>query len=750
MTLLPQAGRPLSPVETPSTTIPDLAQQLQEAAILDRKKKEWAAWANNEYNKCKNARVPHERQWYLNLAFNSGRQYVVPFESLLGGTRLTVPRVPPHRVRLVVNLVRKAVQKECAKLTMSKPVPTVMPATNETDDITAANVSEQILKSVFGYSEFQEEYYHWIWWGVVCGKSFFKSYFDPRAKDYSNMALPKRPTMADGSPVPDSFIAAVPELKKELETPVPSQGKICMEALSPFHVYVPDLMVTSLEKQPYLIEVRTKHPEWVKKTYGFTPTTDTRAQASIMETAFLLTRTSEEHLDAVIVKEVWIKPNFHPDFPEGGWLVVINDKVVDYRDKWWLPFPEFPYYEYNGLPTGTFYTDSRIVDEIPIQKEYNKKRSQAIEIQNVMGKPKFFYQEGSVNVRKMSSEPGQGVPYKAGYMPPTQINGIEVPNSFVNEITQLRNEFDDISGQHEISNGDTPSGVTSGTAISYLQEQDDTSLAYQVSSIERAIQNLGTHYLKYVTTFWTDDRIIRIAGRNNTYESIHWKKSAAEGNTDVKVQTGSALPFSKAAKQALITEMMQMGFLSPEVGLEILDMGTFDKAMEEYLVDKRQATRENIKHQDLPDSVIETLMQMPPEVEAAGGIDPNTGRPWGPQPVVPVNSWDNHEAHVMWHDMYRKSQEFEGLSVMQKQAMELHVQAHRMAMMSAMVNQAGMPLNDVAAGQQEAQQFDEQDQQQQGIANSQKDRELGIKEQQVQNQHEQAQASRAASSGQSG
>lgn len=722
MTSMPLAGAQTTAGPTGLSTAPNngngsLLAEIMAQQQLEAKKKAWASRFNDEYVKCKNARNVFERQWYINLAFVAGRHYVVPMESPISGTRLTVPRVPPHRVRMVVNLVRKAVIKECAKLTMSKPIPTVMPATNENEDLTAANVSEAILKAKFADPEFEEEYRLWVWWGVVCGTSYMKSFYDKDGIDYHNMMLPPKPQMAgpngEPMPVPEEFIARIPELKRYLETPQPAKGKIENEHLSPFHVFVPDLMVTNLEKQPYLIEVRTKHPEWVRKRYGFTPTTDTRAQSSIMESAFLTTRSTEEFLDACIVKEVWIKPNFHSDFPEGGWLTIINDRVVDYRDTWPLPFPEFPYYKYSGMPSGGFYTDSRVFDLIPIQKEYNKKRSQAIEIMNMMGKPKFFYQSGSLNIRKVSSEPGQGIEYKAGYMPPTELRGSEVPQSIFNEIEQLRNEFDDISGQHEISEGDTPSGVTSGTAISYLQEQDETSLTYQVSSIEHGIQKLGTHYLKYVTTFWPEDRIIRISGRNNAFESIHWKKSASEGNTDVKVQTGSALPFSKAAKQALITEMMQNGFLDPAVGLEILDMGTFDKAMEEFLTDKRQATRENIKHQDLPDSVVKILTEPPP-----GGIQLPTGqwldsegKPFQPQSPVPVNSWDNHELHIQYHDMYRKTQEFEQLSEPQKKAMELHVQTHRIALMGAQVNAQGMPLNDVAMGQQEMQGEQQQDRQ---------------------------------------
>lgn len=746
-------GNPSLSVPTGLPTTPDSLAVIQflQQQELEKKKQAWAAHFEAEYTKCKNARIGYERQWYVNLAFNAGRQYVTPIESPIGGTRLTVPRVPPHRVRLVINLIRKAVIKECSKLSMSKPIPTVMPATNEAEDLTAAQVAEAILKAKFADSRFEDEYRLWIWWGVLCGNSYLKSYYDPREVDYENMELPDRSQFqyppGSGNPIPDEIIERLPELKQYLETPQPGKGKICIEHMSPFHMYVPNLMATNLESQAYVIEVRTKHPEWVKKTYGFTPNVDSRAEQSIMDNAFLSFRHADEHLDAVIVKEVWIKPNYHPDFPKGGKLTIINGGVRDFNEEWPLPFPEYPYYKYNGMPTGQFYTDSRVVDLIPIQKEYNKKRSQGVEILNTMGKPKFFAQQGSVNFRKISSEPGQGIEYKLGYNPPTIINGIEIPNSFFTELEQLRNEFNDISGQHEISDGQTPSGVSSGTAISFLQEQDDTGLVYQVSGIEHGVQLLGTHYLRYVTTYWGDERIIRVTGKNNTYESIHWKKSAAKGNTDVKVQTGSALPFSKAAKQALITEMMQNGFLSPEVGLEILDMGTFDKAMEEFLMDKRAATRENIKHQDLPDSVIQVMLTPPPDLipQPDGSMLDQMGKPWRPQSPIPVNSWDNHEVHIQYHDMYRKSQEFEVLTEAQKQAMEMHVQTHRAALLGGMVNKDGQALDEVAMGSQQMQQDEQMQQQQQS---EQFEHQRGMQQDKLQSDQQVAQARQTTSGNQ--
>lgn len=704
--------------EMETLTLELLAKQAEE----QRKREQWASWVDAQYTRCRNARVPFERQWYINLAFTAGKQYVAPIDVPTQGFRLTTPKAPPWRIRLVINKTRVAVRTECSKLTTSKPIPVVAPATNEDEDFSASKVAEQLLKSEFATAAFETTYRSWIWWGVVCGTSYLKIYYDPSKLDHDAKKLPKMPSMPTGEPVPEDILeklkSTVPGLRDALETPRPSVGKICVERVTPFHIYVPDLLSEDINEQPYVIQVMTKSPLWVQKKFGFKPTPDARASNTILDAATIIAKGSEEHLDSVLVKECWIKPNGHSDFPNGGVVTVINSRVVQVREEWPYPFEEYPFYKYNGIPTGGFYSDSSVVDLIPLQKEYNKKRSQAIEIQNMMGKPKILYARGSLNPKRISSEPGQAIEYIQGYEKPDVLPGVEVPASFHQELDQLQREFDDVSGQHEISRGQTSlSSLTSGTAIAYLQEQDDAKLNYQVAAIETAMELLGKHYLELAGKYWDDDRLIRVTGANNAFEAMHWKKGMLKGNTDVRVQTGSALPFSKAAKTALLTEFMQNGFVDPVSGMERLDMGGLDKILDDALVDKRQAVRENLKMADAPDKMLELLLNPAP---GPGGIPPfmaNTmqpqdpamegtmppqpgppqmmngdGTPFIPKPPVPVNSWDNHAEHIRWHNHFRKTQEFEMLSDLKKQGFELHVQLHQIALQGAMMNQMGQQL----------------------------------------------------------
>lgn len=682
------AARPSSILTSPLKVLDDYRRQQQEQA--------WAAWAEQEFTKCKNARQPFERQWHLNIAFYNGRQYVAPLTVAGQGFRLTVPKSPPWRVRLVINKIRTAVRTEASKLTSSKPIPVVIPATTEDEDFSAARVAEQILKSEFNTYDFDSTIKSWVWWGVVTGNAFLKQYWDASAIDETSQPPPQ----------PNPIHPSLPPIQ-----PPPVKGKIKYERINPFHIYVPDLLAEDIEKQPYVIHVSTRHPLWVEEKFGFKPVSDSLAANTTMDAAVLSPSTQRDHLDSVLVKEIWIKPNAHPDFPQGGVLTIINNKVrqvsrgPDGAPVWPWPFKEFPFYQYRGIPTGGFYTESTVTDLIPLQKEYNRTRSQMVEIKNTMGKPKLMAFRGSINPRQISSEPGQAILVTPGMPMPSELRGAEVPSTMINEIQTLTGEFDDISGQHEITRGNTPnSQITSGTAISFLQEQDDSKLSYQVSGIEHAVQKLGTHYLKFAVHYWTDERLVKIVGRDGDFEAKHWRGSDLRGNTDVRVQTGSALPVSKAARQALITEMMQNGWIDVPVGLELMDLGGYEKIIEDFLTDKRQAQRENMRMAEAPVELIASMVEPPvgpdgqPMIAYGPNqeeiiIDPATNGEWQPQPPMPVNSWDNHEAHIHFHNQFRKSQQFELLEEPIKKMFELHVQAHQMALMMPQMGNAGIVAN---------------------------------------------------------
>lgn len=627
---------------------------LLESFVNARRDQQIAAWVLQEYAKAKNDRAYTERQWYMNLAFYFGKHYVQFVNSTATNNfQLRTPAAPPWRVRMVINKLRPIIRHEISRLTSNKPTFTVLPATTEDEDQAAARIGEQIFEAAYNDKNISKIVRQTVWWASITGTGFIKSYWDP-------------------SVVVDPGIPGKTN---------PTIGDIQIERVQPFNIFVPNLEEEDLQKQPYVMHVTTKSPEFIKTAYGLDALPTVKSEIPIQDAFLNMIGAKNSLREEVVVIEVWIKPGGHRDYPNGGMVTVVGGKVIqNITEGFPYSHGEFPFYKIDIVPTGKFYADSILTDLIPLQKEYNRTKSQIIEAKNLMAKPQLMAPRGSVNPRQISSEPGQVILYTPGLNPPTPLPLQPLPPYVLQELDRLQQDMDDISGQHEITRGNTPAQVTAATAISYLQEQDDTKLAYAVSSIEDALQGLGRHYLKYVTQYWNSERLVRVVGRDGAFEANHWAGNALKGNTDIRVQAGSALPQSKAAKQAFVMDLLKLGVIPPEQALDILDIGGIEKVYEDYLVDKRQAERENLKMASLDPMLAVQLIQPPMGPDGMPQIDPQTQQPVMPPPVLPPNTWDNHQAHIMTHNRFRKTQQFELLADPIKAVFEQHVMLHQMAL----------------------------------------------------------------------
>lgn len=649
--------------------------ELQNPELSSKDATRLATMVNEHYRKMKSARSAFERQWYLNMAFYFGKQNVIPQNVQGVGTRLIVPPAPPWRVRMIVNKIRPIVRRELSKLTSQKPSASVVPASSDDADLFAANAGEQIWESMYYGKDMKMILREAVWWKLVTGTGYVKTYWDNSKEVPGGMDEP------------------------------PSQGDICYTPETPFHVFVPDLRATRIEDQPFLIHSSTRTVEWLKTHYSQTLDgreikPNVKNANEILSDAYLnLVGGSTHDYDSVLVHELHVKPGGLPDFPEGGIITITGDQVIQYMPIFPYDHGQFCITKFDHVPSGKFYATSVIEDLIPIQREYNRTRSQIVEAKNRMAKPQLAAQQGSIDVSKMTTEPGQVILYKMGFQPPTPIPLQALPNYVLNEVQQLSADFDDISGQHEVTRGNVPPGVTAATAISYLQEQDDSMLTSEVDSIESGMERIAKQTLSLVGQFWDLPRTVKITGIDGSWDAAMFKGADLRGNTDIRIEAGSALPTSKAAKQALITDWMKLGFIEPTQGMAILDMGGITKLYEAVQIDEAQARRENLKMQNCDPVLIEQMFQLPTDPmtgEPIPQVDPVSGKPLLPDPVIPVNTWDNHAIHIDIHNRFRKSQAYETLDPGVQLLFEVHVQKHMEAIAAPHIG--GMPTAEMMIG----------------------------------------------------
>lgn len=611
----------------------DLDQSLEKASGLEAardKKAEQALvhWAEEMFSRSRQGRLPFERQWYVNMAFYFGKQYVQWQASGATGqlSRLWEPPVPAWRVRLVCNKIKPIVRTELAKITKEKATAFVMPATSDDDDLVAAQAAESIYEHIsrdLGYHKIMRRA---AFWTLICGSGFIKDWYDPNSLDSSGV-----------------------------------KGAIKAEPVSPFHLFAGDYADETIEGQPHLIHVVSKSPDWVLDNFGKVVAADAGGANGMLETKFLsaIGVQTASRPTQVAVKEMWVRPGAYARFPKGAHIMWAGDVLLSFKDKWPYDHQEFPFSKIDHIPTGRFYGDSTIVDLIPLQKEYNRTRSQIIEAKNRMSKPQLLAPRGSVDASKVTSEPGLIIFYTPGFTPPSPLQLQDIPSYVIQELERIQRDMDDISSQHEVTKGRTPPGVEAATAIAYLQEEDDSKLAYTVTSMEEAIERLGKHTLSHVKQFWTAQRTVRVVGDSGMFESFVFSGSDVRGNTDLRIEAGSATPRSKAAKQAFITELGKLGWITPDRALRYLDMAETGRLYEEMQVDARQAQRENLRM-------------------AAGD---NT---------VTVNEWDEHMVHIAEHNLFRKKQAFEKLPDEVKVFLNMHVTFHQQ-IVALMMGQQLMP-----------------------------------------------------------
>ena len=663
--------------ETPSESS---ASPSKTSSLSKKDEKKLVGWANEQFVRMKNARYKTERQWYLNLAFYFGQQNVIfkgGNDNIQRQMQLYTPPAPYYRSRPIINIIRPRIRTEMSKLTSQKPNASVVPASSDDRDMYAAHAGEQIWDSIYRFKKVHNVLRRAVFWASITGNGFIKCFWDDNKID------------VDSDQVGD--IDITPE--------------------TPFNIYVPDLAEEELESQPFVFHAAYRSADFLTNRFGREIKFEPAKGEEIIEESFLNMMGIEkwEKSREVLVIEAWIKPGMTSIMPTGGMFIMAGNQIIYHTNEWPYGHKKYPFAHIGHVQTGKFYRDSVIADMIPLQREYNRTRGQIIEAKNRMAKPQLSAEMGSVDPSKITSEPGQVILYRPGFQPPQPIPLQPLPSYVLEEQERIKIDMDDISGQHEVSRGSVPPGVTAATAISYLQEQDDSKLAYTYDSIEEALEKIGHLCLNYVHQFWDTPRKIKVTGADGSFDVMAFEGSALQGNTDIRIEAGSSLPTSKAAKQAFIMDLMKMGFIDPNKGLEVMEIGGINKIYEQVQIDVRQAQRENLKMAQATSDLIQQhkvteldkfiqseegqqlaqngmLMASPDGQEILNMMPVAMGEAEQPVPVevpliVPVNTWDDHRIHIERHNNYRKSQAFENLPQEAKDLFEQHVQQHVSAIM---------------------------------------------------------------------
>jgi hypothetical protein len=519
-----------------------------------------------------------------------------------------------------------------------------------------------------------------MWWTIVTGNGFLKTHWDATCLD---------------------------KVSGEM-------GDIKYGHVTPFHLFVPDIREQDIEDQPFVINAYTKPVAWAeyyfaKELEGVKLAPSVSSANQILDEAYL-NLGSTKAPDSVVVYETWVKPGATKLLPNGGVIISVDDVLISvYRDGFPYNHMMYPFTKFEHIPTATFYADSPIVDLSQLQKEYNGLRSEIAEAGRRMAKPQLIAPMGSIVPSKLTNEPGLVIQYKPGMAPPQPLPLSPLPQYYLDQQDRVLNDWIDISGEREVSRGNTPPGVTSGTAISYLQEASNQYLTPQFQSIEAGVEKIAVQTIELFVQYVDIPRKIRTIGADGAFDTMLLKGADIASGTDVRVESGSSFAKSKAAQEARVMDMFAVGIIDQPAAIRMLEVGGVQKIMDTVNVAERKAQRENIKMKMLTPEEIEAarqevmqqiMSQLPPEAMENPEIMQEIQNMPAPA-VIPVDDFDVHEVHVETHNKFRMSQEYEMLPDELKQQFAEHVSQHEQIIQERMMAQMmmGMPPEEGGAPQ---------------------------------------------------
>ncbi|MBA95794.1 MAG: hypothetical protein CMP21_08780 [Rickettsiales bacterium] len=158
---------------------------------------------------------------------------------------------------------------------------------------------------------------------------------------------------------------------------------------------------------------------------------------------------------------------------------------------------------------------------------------------------------------------------------------------------------DQVSGVHDITQGRNPSGVTSGRAISQLQEASQQIIRTKEREVgQDAVISLYKNTLDMLKNNYEQDIEIRSVSEDGQYEFYKIPPYELDEDMDFKYIPGSSLPESRASRFDQALDLVQMGLLTPEQFWRWTQKDISKEILEEMLEQKKAMQEEMQRDQE--------------------------------------------------------------------------------------------------------------------------------------------------------
>lgn len=279
-----------------------------------------------------------------------------------------------------------------------------------------------------------------------------------------------------------------------------------------------------------------------------------------------------------------------------------NDPL--YCDRGWYDHGQYPFifdplFKEEGTPVGFGFID--VMKDA--QEEIDLLGNEIVRNARLGARKRYFTRvEGAVNEEEFSDFDRDFIHVSGSSIGEESIREIgftPLSSVYLSVLHNKINELKETSGNRDFTQGGTMGGVTSGTAITALQEAGNKLSRDMIFSTYNAFSKICSMCIELIRQFYTVPRTVRILGADGEYSYSLYDNNGInsqfiEGDFgletvlrqplfDVKVKAHKQNAYSRAAQNSDAMNFYSMGFFSPEKAveslacMEILDMENKEK-----------------------------------------------------------------------------------------------------------------------------------------------------------------------------
>lgn len=542
-------------------------------------------------------------------------------------------RRPTWKNSELINFVWQTIQSQIPLQTDVRPRFSFLPT--EPSDVEFANILDQIAESDFERYNWLRIVFEVLLDGYIYGTSYASVKYDQNIDNGMGSAVFKSEDIFKCYPHPDArvindqdgktFIYAGPESTDSLRHEFPDKAK-----------YIRKDVVDKMKKEKTLIN-KSENTDYFNSDLELPMGRSSGSSDCVLDDIprtmvfrfYMLPKDVEETEEVETDEETGEEKKSYTvkrKYPQGRYVVIANkmklyDGPLEYDDL------AMPYSKYNNyiLPRE-FYGVSEIEQLESPQAVFNKMLCFSLDALAMTGNPIWVVDSNSeVDTDNLANVPGLVVEKNPG----TEVrreSGVGPSQSAFTMLRELQGWFNTVAGNSEFSEGKAPGGVTAASAIEQLMQASRTRVRQKQRNLDEFMKDAGRLWMNRVFQFYTVPKIYRLTNKDGSQEfrrfriekdeqgqamavysdfqedsergliELPERRLTLKGQFDVRVTTGSELPFDVADNERKALALYDRGIIDEEEVLVRIDYPNREKVLAR-LEERKKAEMEMAQQQ---------------------------------------------------------------------------------------------------------------------------------------------------------